>query len=57
MKMILTQIINNTVIRNTGKLTTQLEPCADYTNIVHSIQVCMKSLSGQGTSSVKSHLA
>jgi len=57
MKMIETQKINNKVILNTGKLTTHLEPCADYTNIVHSLQVCVKSLSGQGTSSVKSRLA
>ena len=56
MKMILTQIINNKVIRNTGKLTRQLAPCADYTYIIHSIQVCVKSLSGQGTS-VKGLLA
>ena len=36
---------------------TQLEPCVDYTNIVHSLQVCVKSLSGQGISSVKGNLA
>jgi len=30
---------------------------AEYTNSVHSLQVCVKSLSGQGISAVKSLLA